>query len=467
MKTFLLLFAASFTLNFANAQYSQDFEGGESGLTGNCWTLTDVHYTADPSWVITGTGSMYTNPPTGAATRDIVSPALNATSTSFTVSFNYKVNSKINGNATRTIEVGILNAANTFVSLYTITMDKNTPVTVQNFNQTFTLAATGWLKLVLKLGGSTGDGNSRLIFDDVYASATPLYGGGTCNTAPVAVNDVFNSPFAGAAISGNVVLNDNDPNGELIFSSVVATSPDGVVVLNSDGSFTFTPNPGFTGTTTTFTYQLIDNGFTPATSNTATVTFNYPAAIALPVKLNYFAAQLSNNTKVDLKWSTATEINASHFVIERSIDGKKYSEIGIEFAAGNSTSIKNYQFTDNIGSTDKTVYYYRLRMVDADGRSEYSAVRIIRIGKQNETIVTILTYPNPVTSEVRITIPANWQGKKATYEVVNANGQTAKRTEVANASQTETLNTSSLAPGFYLLKVTCDNATAIQKIIKQ
>ena len=174
MKTFTLILAAAFAFNSANAQYSQDFEGGLGALNSNCWVLTDVHHTTDPALVINGTGSMYTNPPTsGAGTRDIASPALNITSTSFTVSFNYKVSSKINGNATRTIEVGILSPSGVFTSLALIVMDKNSPTSVQNFNQTFTLASTGTYRLVLKLGGGIGDGNSRFVFDEIYATANP------------------------------------------------------------------------------------------------------------------------------------------------------------------------------------------------------------------------------------------------------------------------------------------------------
>ena len=344
-------------------------------------------------------------------------------------------------------------------------MDKNTPVTVQSFNQTFTLASTAPLKLVLRIGGSTGDGNSRVIFDDVTANATPYYSGGSCNTAPVAADDTFNGTI-GLPLSGNVMTNDNDANGEAMTSSVVVTSLDGSVVLNADGSFTFTPNPGFTGTSTTFTYQLLDNGFSPASSNIATVTLNFSAPISLPVKLISFTAQLTSDSKVDLKWSTATEINASHFVIERSFDGQSYSEIGTVFAIGNSTNIQNYFFTDNLIPTTKTVIYYRLRQEDVDGKTDYSATRIIRTGKQDAT-VTILAYPNPVTSEVHITIPNNWQGKLVNYEVVNVSGQTAKRMVTGSSSQTETLNLSQLAPGFYLIKVTCNGEVAQEKIVRK
>lgn len=462
MKTTLLALSASLFLFNANAQYTQNFESGSTALTNDCWTMTDIHYTTSAQDVITGLGSMYSNPPTGASTRDLITPAL-VVGSSINISFNYKVSSKINGTATRTIQVGLLDVNNNFTSLALITMDKNTATTVLNFNQTFT-TTPGYRKLVIKIGGTTGDGNSRVILDDLYASANPLYGTGTCNGAPVAVNDAF-AATVGFSVSGTVITNDSDPNAETFSAYLVTPSPDGTVVLNANGTFTFTPNPGFIGTTTTFTYYLIDNGFSPASSNTATVTINFSSTIGLPVKMLSFTAQLIATNSVDLKWSTATEINASHFVVERSTDGKNFTEVGVVFAAGNSTSVQNYGYNDQISNSNKVVYY-RLRQVDADGKMDYSSTRIIRNGKET-TDISILTFPNPVTNELRITIPSNWQGKKVNYEVVNVSGQYAKRIAAANSTQTETLNVSSLAPGVYMVKVTCDGQMAQQKIVKQ
>nr|WP_287424193.1 hypothetical protein [Candidatus Brachybacter algidus] len=48
----------------------------------------------------------------------------------------------------------------------------------------------------------------------------------------------------------------------------------------------------------------------------------------LPVKLTAFTAILNNN-KVDLKWTTASEVNVSHFVVEKSTDGINYSDAGM------------------------------------------------------------------------------------------------------------------------------------------
>jgi hypothetical protein len=195
--------------------------------------------------------------------------------------------------------------------------------------------------------------------------------------------------------------------------------------------------------------------------------FQYPSQITLPVKLESFTAMLINNTtKVDLKWITSSEKNVSHFVIEKSTDGKNFTDAGTVFAVGNTSERITYTFTDNI-SAQANVTYYRLRSVDADGKIDYSMTRIIRSSKQNTTNVTILTYPNPATNELRITIPANWQGKQVTYEIVNASAQSVKKINAGSGSQTETVDVSKLTPGFYFVNVSCGTETAQQKIVKK
>ncbi len=197
--------------------------------------------------------------------------------------------------------------------------------------------------------------------------------------------------------------------------------------------------------------------------------FVYPGLSTLPVELKYFNAALDIDlNKVDLNWVTVTEKNVSHFMIEKSSDGKNFSEAGLVFAIGNSTEAIKYYFGDkNINTAKAGVIYYRLRSVDMDGTFEYSVIRIITISNQNKQSLSIQTYPNPVSNDLRITIPAGWQGKKVVYEVINSNGQIAKKATTGNASQTETINVNSLAPGFYLARAICEGEITQQKIIKR
>lgn len=190
------------------------------------------------------------------------------------------------------------------------------------------------------------------------------------------------------------------------------------------------------------------------------------SALPVPVKLSSFTATLNNN-KTDLRWSTATEINASHFVVERSLDGIHFSDAGMVFAAGNSTETLHYNFSDNLQTVSAAVIWYRLRTVDIDGMTEYSETRVIRIGKMTEKAMSIQSFPNPATSEIRISVPADWQNKPVQYELISLSGQIVKRVQTGNSNQTEVISVTTLAPGMYVARVTCGDRVAQQRIIKQ
>ena len=229
----------------------------------------------------------------------------------------------------------------------------------------------------------------------------------------------------------------------------------------------------FTYSTTIF-FQTIKYGSITANTSRSSRQFSmymkgftYPNTSTLPVKLVSFSATL-NDDEADLKWTTSSEKDVSHFSVEKSLDGQNFSQAGIVFAAGNSAAIVNYSFADkNINTSKKGIIYYRLRSIDIDGSFELSAVRMITLGSQNKQVISILTYPNPVTNDLRITIPTNWQGRKVTYELLDNNGRATKRKAVTSASQTESLNVANLARGFYVARVTCNDESAQQKVIKQ
>ncbi|HEX6427889.1 MAG TPA: Ig-like domain-containing protein [Niastella sp.] len=375
------------------AQYNENFESTMSSLSGNCWQFVQMDHSSDGGVTpITGTGSLYSQPPTsGSSTRDIFTPYLNI-STSLQVSFNHKLSSTLNGNATRTIEIGLMDSSGNFTSLHTVTMDRNSPATVQSYNNNFTLVSASVRRLVFRLGGSTGDGNSRLLFDDLNTNASSYYGPATtCNSAPVAINDTING-LTGTQVSGNVMTNDNDPDGEFVRASIVATSGNGTVVLNPDGTFTFTPNPGFNDSSATFTYQLEDGGYHPMTSNTATVIIKYTVGIVLPVKLVSFQGSMYND-RVSLKWDVTENKNARRFEIERSINGRDFSAAGSVPSTGRSGR-ESYSFDNDINSNTKVMY--RLKMIDNNNNADYSRVLIF----QRENIDNIKVVNNPVNDKL-------------------------------------------------------------------
>ncbi|MNL22092.1 hypothetical protein D3C87_1434170 [compost metagenome] len=88
----------------------------------------------------------------------------------------------------------------------------------------------------------------------------------------MAVDDDYdvdeNTPY-----TGNVLTNDSDVEGNTLTASLVTAPLNGTVVLNFDGSFTYTPNNNYRGQDS-FIYQVCDNGI-PSLCNTATVTLRY------------------------------------------------------------------------------------------------------------------------------------------------------------------------------------------------
>ncbi len=89
------------------------------------------------------------------------------------------------------------------------------------------------------------------------------------NQAPTAKNDTVTT-YACTPISINVKGNDSDPEGSALTPSIVSNPANGTVVLQSNGSYTYTPNTNFTGSDQ-FTYRVKDGSTDSLVSNTATV----------------------------------------------------------------------------------------------------------------------------------------------------------------------------------------------------
>jgi hypothetical protein len=89
--------------------------------------------------------------------------------------------------------------------------------------------------------------------------------------------------------------------------------------------------------------------------------------ISLPITLIDFDAKEENGT-AKIFWSTASEYNTSHYIIERSSDGYTWNTINTQPAAGNSSQVIHYHTYDMNPSYG--VNYYRLTQYDNDGANE-------------------------------------------------------------------------------------------------
>jgi hypothetical protein len=111
----------------------------------------------------------------------------------------------------------------------------------------------------------------------------------------------------------------------------------------------------------------------------------------LPVKFVSYSV-VKNGNDYQLVWATAEELNSHYFEVERSEDGMNWKALARIQAAGNSSSVKEYVFTDR-NVTMKTLHY-RIKQADQDGRVTYTVVKSFR--NNNNASIAITARPNQV-----------------------------------------------------------------------
>jgi len=154
--------------------------------------------------------------------------------------------------------------------------------------------------------------------------------------------------------------------------------------------------------------------------NSALGLVNYtPLFTVVPVKLKQFVIT-PDGKNVLLSWQTATEENSHFFSIEKSKDGRTFVSIGSIDAKGNPSS---YSFTDFNVLMDESTIYYRLKMVDKDGKFIYSPV--LSIKKNGDTksgyvklYPTIASPSQTFNAEI-----ASDKPQRFTVQFINASGQ--------------------------------------------
>ena len=102
----------------------------------------------------------------------------------------------------------------------------------------------------------------------------------------------------------------------------------------------------------------------------------------VPVELVSFTAYVKNNT-VQLNWRTATEVNNYGFKMERRINEGEWNSITFIEGHGNSTSPKEYSYSDKDLFVAGSRFQYRLKQIDSDGSFEYSDIVEVEVVPHN------------------------------------------------------------------------------------
>jgi Secretion system C-terminal sorting domain len=191
------------------------------------------------------------------------------------------------------------------------------------------------------------------------------------------------------------------------------------------------------------------NYFYPTTSSDVSGgndLYFYSLAVALSVNLLEFKAEKQNQSAY-LTWKTAEENHFSHFDIEKSSNGKKWETIG---QVKGGYPVGYYLNDDKAFAVSKTVFY-RLKMVDLDGKFTYSPVRELEADKATQ----LKLYPNPAND--RVTIEGLEKGEN--YYLTDALGKI-----LAQYTQQKTLNVSHLTEGVYFIRTASGQVTSFSVI---
>ncbi|HRH50011.1 MAG TPA: T9SS type A sorting domain-containing protein [Panacibacter sp.] len=209
-------------------------------------------------------------------------------------------------------------------------------------------------------------------------------------------------------------------------------------------------------TDTTVTFNVIVNADSGYYNDVVGFIITQTDTMVLPLYLNSFSASKVNDV-VELHWSSSSEQMLSKYTVEHSKNASVFTAIGTVEAKGNSSTLTNYSFTHLYPSKGRN--YYRLKMIDKDGKFRYSKIVVVDFGIKAEIVV----FPNPAkgnftisglssdqTSEIQL---IDIQGKILLKQVVNANSLV--------------MDISKYAAGIYFINVITGEKRQVLKIINQ
>ena len=182
---------------------------------------------------------------------------------------------------------------------------------------------------------------------------------------------------------------------------------------------------------------------------------------AMPIKLTSFNGKLNTETEATLTWTSSLEENSFQYEVQRSADGKNYVTVGKVAAAGTSLEAVKYAFNDALPGSG--AYFYRLKMVDLDGKTEMSKSVYVNSKKGSGVVTSV--FPNPFKNDIQLvgatSADLNTPGAVQVYTLA---GQRINfRVVGANA-----ISLADNAPkGIYILKIKNGSTSQQFKLVKE
>lgn len=204
------------------------------------------------------------------------------------------------------------------------------------------------------------------------------------------------------------------------------------------------------------------SGSTTNTSGTTNTLFINNSV--LPVTLQSFEAA-AIKTGAALHWQSATEENLGYYTIERAVNNtSSFTQVAQVSSKGSNSA---YSFTDDLRNFPNAAIYYRLKMVDVDGKFEYSAVKAINTADAGNA-ASLKAFPNPAVSTVYIS-GTNISGNNVSGTIRDMQGRVVKTFNHASpvAANTIAVSVDGLIRGQYIVSLNGANGEEHAVVTKQ
>ncbi len=227
----------------------------------------------------------------------------------------------------------------------------------------------------------------------------------------------------------------------------------------------FQPNPSFIGDAVYY-YFATDTYNQASNIASYTIPVTGPSS-TLPVSILSFTGSIDKKL-VQLNWQTSQEINSSYFELQKSTDGTNFEIFATITAKGYSATTSNYQTTDDLFFLVKNIVFYRIKMVDINGKYKYSAVLMIKSG-EGSTKNNIQAWPVPFINELNLAFNSD-TNQQVKISIASINGAAVLNSSslVKKGRNNITINQAQSIPsGTYLLTISNGATTETIKVVKK
>lgn len=223
----------------------------------------------------------------------------------------------------------------------------------------------------------------------------------------------------------------------------------------NDQSYTVTSYNVALNGTYNMVLEYYDNGGADRISFAMTST-------TLPVTLISWSASSLSNDQASLTWQASNAVNFDHYVVQRSTDGVTFQDVHTTPAGESSAAnVKNYSYTDTYSY--EGMVYYRLLMVDLDGRTDYS--RIISL-QMHEGPQSVRIFPTVVNNDLFVETNQSLSGVR--FELYDMSGVRLRSKDwslLTGRQQVDVKGSGILPAGAYIARLTDGHKVLVKQVI--